>query len=295
VTQRNRSWQREQIRKLRLTARRLIHTFGEGSFRTLFYGRGIEFATLREYVPGDDIRQIEWNTTARRGTPFVKTFVEERDLSILLAVDVSSSMDVKREAMLQLASLITMLAATHDDRIGAMGFTNEVEFYVPPQKNPTQPDRILHLLLSQRGQKRTTSISNALSFLQRVLKKRSILFIISDFLDTKFESRILQLSQKHEIVGIFLYDPAEAGSLSPALIETADPETGRHSLVDGYDTKTLRAQSNFFQKQKQMVARTFGRARSDFLMFPAGEDPGLRMIDFLRRRQTARAPIQLVI
>ena len=242
----------QQIRKLRLTARRLIHTFGEGSFRTMFQGRGIEFAGLREYVPGDDIRQIEWNTTARRGTPYVKTFVEERDLSVMLIIDFSSSMDLKWETVLRITSLLASLADFHDDRIGCLGFTEKIDFYIPPVRNPLQPERILHLLLSQKRSVRKTSIAQALAFLRRVLKKHSLLFLISDFLDRRFEQNLLALSKKHELVGLYVHNPLE-GALPPAaVLDAYDPESGRRLLLDGYHSKTRRTYRAFFQQQKQI-------------------------------------------
>jgi len=283
----------DQIRKLRLTARRRIHTHGEGSFRTMFYGRGIEFATLREYVPGDDIRQIEWNTTARRGTPYVKTFVEERDLSILLVVDLSSSMEVKGRALLPIAALLTTLAELHEDRMGVLGFTNQVEFFSPPRKGPIQPERILHLLLQERAPIRKTSLSAALSFLHRVLKKKTILFLISDFLDREFEQRLLMISRKHEIVGVHPYDSLESALPRSAVLQTRDPETGIRQLIDAYDDDVRSRHMDFFYQQRQSLLRMFAKARADFCMLEATSRADIRMVDFLRRRQATRAPIQM--
>lgn len=282
-----------RIRKLRLTARRLLHTFGEGSFRTTFHGRGIEFASLREYVPGDDIRQIEWKTTARRGSPYVKTFIEERDLSVFLAVDRSSSMEMKSEAVLELVSLITALADYHDDRIGCLGFTDQVEFYVPPRKSPTQAERILHLLLSPEKSSKKTSIQQALLFLQRVLRKHSILFFISDFLDRNFEQSLMSLARKHEIVGIYVYDPVEKHLPERTVMECYEPETKRRELLDGYDHRTRAAYQAFAKQQDQLVSRTFSRSRSDLLTLPATSHAGLRLIEFLRLRQNSKGLLQI--
>jgi uncharacterized protein (DUF58 family) len=285
----------QHIRKLRLTSRRLIQTFGEGSFRTLFHGRGIEFATLREYVPGDDIRMIEWNTTARRGTPYVKTFMEERDLSVVLAVDLSSSMNLKWDSILRIAAIVTTLASFLDDRIGCLGFTDRIEFYLQPLKKPTQPERILHLLMQPRKSMRKTSLADALAFLTRVLKKHAILFLISDFLDRNFQSAMLPLGKKHEMVGVHLYHPAETGWKTAAVVDAQDPETGRRFLIDGYDKKTRESYARFFDEHQKRITRAFGRANADLLMLPAGPGVELQLIEFLRRRQSARAPLQQVI
>jgi len=288
-----RSISREQIKKLRLSSRRLIHTYGEGTFRTLFHGRGIEFATLREYVPGDDIRQIDWNTTARRGTPYVKTFLEERDLSVVLAIDLSSSMELKMDSAMSMASLITSLADIHDDRLGCLAFTEKVEFFLPPAKSPLQPDRVLHLLLSPRRTVRRTALGPALTFLRNVLKKHALVFLISDFLDRNFERSLLSLRPKHEVVGVHLFDPIEKELPRSAVLECFDPESGRRFLLDAYDAKTREAYTGFASEQETIIQKTFGKARADLLMLPSSSHAEMQLIDFLIRRQNSRVPIQL--
>jgi uncharacterized protein (DUF58 family) len=285
---------KQKIRKLRITARRLIQTFGEGSFRTLFHGRGIEFAAIREYVPGDDIRQIEWNTTARRGTPFVKTFVEERDLAIMLAIDFSSSMNRKRETTARLAAILTYLASENDDRIGCLGFSDHIEFFIPPTRSPSQADRILHLLLTHYKETKKTSISNALSFLRRILKKHTILFLISDFLDQRYEQALGALATKHEVVGIDIHDPIESALPTMAVFDAYDPETGKRILIDGYDPAARREYEAFYKQQRQNVTRAFARAKADLLLVLSGPGADLRLVQFLRQRQNSRIPLQLI-
>jgi uncharacterized protein (DUF58 family) len=284
---------KQHIRKLRLTARRLIQTFGEGTFRTMFHGRGIEFAALREYVAGDDIRQIEWNTTARRGTPFVKTFVEERDLVVMLAIDFSSSMNRKRETAARIAAILTYLAHENDDRIGCLGFSDHVEFYIPPSRNPSQPERILHLLLSKQEESKKTSLSTALNFLRRVLKKHTILFVISDFLDQRYEQALGALALKHEVVGIDIHDPIESALPATAIFDAYDPETGKRILIDAYDPAARREYEAFYKQQRQNVTRAFTRARSDLLVVLTGAGSDLKLVQFLRQRQRTRGPLQI--
>lgn len=285
---------KQTIRKLRITARRLIQTFGEGTFRTLFHGRGIEFAALREYVPGDDIRQIEWNTTARRGTPFVKTFVEERDLAVMLAVDFSSSMNRKRETTARIAAILTYLASENDDRIGCLGFSDRVEFFIPPTRSPSQPERILHLLFSHPEGPKKTSLSTALSFLRKVLKKHTILFLISDFLDQRYEQALGALAIKHEVVGIDIHDPIESALPTTAVFDAYDPETGKRILIDGYDAAARREYEAFYKQQRQNVTRAFARAKSDLLLVLSGPGADLRLVQFLRQRQNSRTAVQMI-
>ncbi len=238
---------------------------------------------------------IEWNTTARRGTPYVKTFIEERDLSVMLMVDLSGSMDIKRQSMYRIASVVTTLADYLDDRIGCLGFAEKVEFYLPPTRKQSQPERILHLLLQQPRGVRKTSLTTALGFLGRVLKKHSIVFIVSDFLDRNFQSSLLPLARKHELVGVYLYHPVESGLATAAVIDCTDPESGNRYLLDAADAKTRENYRNFFDEQKKRVARTFARAGADLLMVPAGRSASLQLIEFLRRRQSARAALQLLL
>ena len=283
----------QEIKKLRLTAKRLIHTPSEGSFRTFFHGRGIEFATLREYVPGDDIRQIEWNTTARRGTPYIKTFIEERDLTVMLAIDLSSSMEIKRSVLHRLVALLTTLADYHEDRIGCLGFTDRIDFFYPPAKGHLQPEKILHQLLVTRLPNRKTSIKQALIFLRRVMKKHSILFLISDFLDRNFEQHLLSLSRKHELVGVHLYAPIESSLPHPAVFDCYDPESGRRILIDGYDSKIRTEYLGFFRQQSQLISKSFGQSHADLLSLAAAAQAEIQLLQFLRHRQNARGPLQV--
>jgi uncharacterized protein (DUF58 family) len=282
-----------QIRKLRLTARRLIHTSAEGSFRTMFHGRGIEFAALREYVPGDDIRQIEWNTTARRGAPYIKTFVEERDLSVILAIDLSSSMRVKESTLHRFTALLTTLAAYHEDRIGCLGFADKIEFYLPPSKHTTQPEKILHRLLSVDRSTKKTAIGPALAFLHRVAKKHALLFVISDFLDRNYEQQLLSISRKHEMVGIHLFAGIEKELPRPAIYDCFDPESGKRIMLDGYDASTRVHVREFFHRQSQSISRCFGRTRADLLTIAASPVADAQLLQFLHRRQSARVPLQV--
>src|SRR5262249_32685329 len=282
-----------QIRKLRLTARRLIHTSAEGSFRTMFHGRGIEFSALREYVPGDDIRQIDWNTTARRGAPYIKTFVEERDLSVILAIDLSSSMRIKENTMPRLAALLTTLAAYHEDRIGCLGFAEKVDFYFPPSKHATQPEKILHRLLSVERTTKKTAIGPALAFLHRVVKKHALLFVISDFLDRNYDQQLLALSRRHELVGIHLFAGIEKELPLPAIYDCYDPESGKRILLDGYDGHTRAHIREFFHKQSQSISRSFGRTRADLLTLVSSATADAQLLQFLHRRQSARIPLQV--
>jgi len=259
----------------------------------MFHGRGIEFSALREYVPGDDIRMIDWNTTARRGSPYIKTFVEERDLSVILAIDLSSSMRMKESTLHRIAALLTTLAAYHEDRIGCLGFAEKIEFFFPPSKHATQPEKILHRLLSVERSTKKTAIGPALAFLHRVVKKHALLFVISDFLDRNYDQQLLALSRKHEMVGIHLFAGIEKELPSPAIYDCYDPESGKRILLDGYDSHTRTHVREFFHKQSQSISRSFGRTRADLLTLVSSATADAQLLQFLHRRQSARIPLQV--
>jgi uncharacterized protein (DUF58 family) len=220
--------------------------------------------------------------------------VEERDLTIMIAVDMSSSMVVKSEVLAQFVALITYLAQAHEDRIGCLGFTDKVEFFLPPLKDRRQPERILHLVLNVPQNYRKTSISQALGFLRQILKKKSILFILSDFLDRNYETHLLALAARHEIVGIYLYDLLESSLLENRVYDSYDPESGRRVLIDTYDEKTRKDYSESFRTQKTAVLQSFAKSQSDLLITPTGRTAVTRFMHFLQIRQNSRVPLQMV-
>jgi uncharacterized protein (DUF58 family) len=202
-------------------------------------------------------------------------------------------MEIKSTSVLSLASLIITLADIHEDRLGCLGFSDQVEFFVPPVKSSVQPERILHLLLTQRRSMRKTSIGQALTFLRNVLKKHALLFLISDFLDRNFERALISLRPRHEVVGLQIYDRIERELPPSAVLECYDPESGRRFLIDGYDAKTRAGYKIFGSEQDLFVQNAFGKARADLLMLPSSNLAEKQLIDFLLRRQRSRAPVLL--
>ncbi len=228
----------KRIRQLEIRSRRLVNDLFLGEYLAVFKGRGIEFSEVREYLPGDDIRSIDWNVTARLGEPYVKKFVEERELSVLLAVDVSSSesfgtvAQTKRELATEIAALLAFSAVTSNDRIGLVAFSSVIERFIPPGKGARFVLRLLRELLYLSPRQPGTSIAVALDYLSHVLKRRSTVFLISDFLDEGYESILRVAARRHEIVAISLSDPRERNLPDVGLIEFEDAETGRRSVVD---------------------------------------------------------------
>ena len=230
-----------QVRRLEIRARRLVADRFLGQYHSVFRGRGLEFSEVREYQPGDDVRTIDWNVTARMGAPFVKRFVEERELTVLLAVDVSASQQFgtaaqrKEEVAAELGALLAFAAIANNDRVGLLTFGDRIEAFVPPRKGSRHVLRLVRDLLSMPPARRGTDIGSAIGYLQRTLRRRAIVFLISDFLDTGFEASLRSAAQRHDLVALVLSDPREAELPDVGLVEVEDAETGARIWLDAGD------------------------------------------------------------
>ena len=230
-----------RVRRIEIRARRLVASVFLGEYHSVFRGRGIEFAEVRQYEPGDDIRAIDWNVTARMGQPYIKKYVEERELTVVLIVDVSassafsSSGRTKRELAAEVAATLAFAAVANNDRVGMIAFTDRVEEYVPPAKDRRNVLRILRELLYLEPEGRGTRIGAALSYLARVTRRRAIVFVLSDFFDDAYESQLRAAAIRHEVVALTLNDPREETLPDVGLLELEDAETGKRIVVDTSD------------------------------------------------------------
>jgi uncharacterized protein (DUF58 family) len=227
-----------QIRRLQLRARRAVQTLLGGEYHSVFKGVGLSFEEVREYQPGDDVRSIDWNVTARMGSPFIKRFVEERELTVILLVDVSGSQrfgtqkQPKRAVAAELAALIAFSAIANNDRVGLIAATDEVEKYVAPSKGTKHVLRLLRDILFFEPERRGTSLKTALDYLNQVQRRRAIVFMISDFADAGFESAFRLAARKHDLIAVRITDPREQELPAVGLLQLEDAETGRRLLVD---------------------------------------------------------------
>jgi uncharacterized protein (DUF58 family) len=227
-----------QIRRLQIRARRAVEDLLGGEYHSVFKGTGIAFEEVREYQPGDDIRTIDWNVTARMGHPFIKRFVEERELTVMLLVDCSGSnqfgtrVQLKREVAAELAAILAFSAIANNDRVGLIAFTDRVEKFVPPRKGTTHVLRLIRDVLFFQPQGRATCLREALDFLNRVLVRRAIVFLLSDFLDKDYEQALKRTGKRHDLVAVPIRDPGEAELPAVGLLELEDAETGRQVVVD---------------------------------------------------------------
>ncbi len=235
---------REIIRKIRLKTRRRLNTLFVGEYHSAFRGYGLLFDTVREYQYGDDVRSIDWNVSARMNHLYMKQYVEERELSVVLAVDLSASLlygtgRSKRDALMETASLLLYLAQVNNDRVSVLLFTDRVEKYLPPRKGKTFINSSLDAMLNHRPSGVATDISAAVDFLRRVLKKRSVVFVLSDFLDRDFLPKLKLLGKKHDVIPVIVTDPRERETDLFGLAEYVDLETGEEVITESFPGPTL--------------------------------------------------------
>jgi uncharacterized protein (DUF58 family) len=227
-----------QVRRLHLRARRVVQTLLGGEYHSAFKGAGLSFEEVREYQPGDDIRTIDWNVTARMGQPFIKRFVEERELTLILAVDVSSSQRfgtgqfAKRAVAAELAALLSLCAVSNNDRVGLLAFTDSVERFVAPNKGPRHVLRLLRDILAFEPQKPGTDLTVALDHLNKIQRRRAIVFLLSDFLADGYQDAFRRAARKHDLIAVRIADPRELHWPAVGLVRLEDAETGQQAVID---------------------------------------------------------------
>jgi uncharacterized protein (DUF58 family) len=231
----------KKVRQIEIRTGRLVNDVFAGQYESIFKGRGMEFHEVREYVPGDDIRSIDWNVTARAGHPYVKKFVEERELTVLLMADMSASGNfgsrnkMKSEIMAEIGALLAFSAIKNNDKVGLLLFTDRAEKFIPPKKGRPHVLRVIRELLYYKPEHKKTDIKSALEYLGKVLKKKAVVFLISDFMDSGYEKMLRILNKRHDIVGISITDPRETDIPDIGLLEFEDAETGEHVILDTSD------------------------------------------------------------
>jgi uncharacterized protein (DUF58 family) len=236
----------QKVRRIRIRTRSILESGIVGSYHAVFKGRGMEFASVREYTPGDDVRTIDWNVTARMDAPYVKRYVEERDLTLLLLVDLSGSQAfgsrflLKRDYAAELAAVLAFSAVANQDRVGAVLFTDRVEEYVAPGRGRDHALRIVRDVFALEPAGRGTDVGAALRFARRVLRRRGIVAVLSDFQDHGYERPLGILRARHDVIAFELRDPCEAEVPAAGLVALADPETGERRVVDTSDPAVRR-------------------------------------------------------
>jgi uncharacterized protein (DUF58 family) len=261
----------QKIKGIQLKAKFLANTVLSGDYHTAFKGQGIEFAEVREYVAGDDIRFIDQNVTARMNTPYIKEFIEERELTIMILVDLSASQNfgtinsTKKELAVELSALLSQLALINNDKVGLLVFTDKVEKYLPPKKGKSHVWKVIREVLTFEPQNKHTNISEPLKYLLKAIKKKSIVFLISDFLSEGFEKELKQVSSKHDLISLKITDPKEYEINDVGIISFEDSETGEILDFDTFNNynKTIFKELNLLEQET--LKKVFLSFKSDFI------------------------------
>ncbi len=283
-----------EVRRLEIQARRRAASSLQGDYRSVFRGSGIEFAEAREYVPGDDVRHIDWNVTARTGTPWVKEYTEEREVPVVCAIDVSASQRVGRPSTgrlgvaAELTALLTLSAAHHGDRSGLLLFGEGIERFVPPARGTRHALRLVHELLGYEGLPGASDLAGACEYLLRVLRRRSVVFVITDGLVTHFESALRALARRHDVIALTLLDETDAALPDMGIVEVEDAETGARVLLDSSDELTRRLYRQAADQRAAARRVAFRIAGVDELELPITGEYVEPLVRYFRRRAAAR-------
>lgn len=280
-----------QVKLIELRTRGLVDTVFSGEYQSVFKGHGVEFAEVREYAAGDDYRTIDWNVSARMGHPYVKKYAEERELTVLFAVDMSGSEQFgtrgrfKGEVAAEVAAVIAMAAIRNNDRVGLLLFTDRVEKFVPPKKGRRHALRLIRDLLAFEPVGRGTDLAVALDYLGRVLRHRAIVFFISDFLDSGFERSLKVVSRRHDLVAVTVSDPREYKLPAVGLLELSDAETNKRVTLDS-SSRFVREQFEYLASEHQTKLRRLLRRLSlDQIEIRTDRSYVPPLINFFRMRE----------
>ena len=284
----------KQVRRIEISTRGLVNEVLSGEYHSVFKGRGMNFSEVREYQYGDDIRSIDWNVTARTGAPFVKVFEEERELTVMLVVDVSASGDfgtqerLKGEVAVEICALLAFSATKNHDKVGLIIFSDHVEKFVPPRKGKRHVLRVLRELLYHRPEGRGTDIKAALDYLNHVQRKKAVTFLVSDFRDGGFEKSLAVAGRRHDLIAVRVGDLREREIPSVGLLELEDPETGERVVVNTSDSRFRSAYTERSRSARQELDRTLRRGKVDVIDIETGEPYVRPLMRFFKDRMRRR-------
>ncbi len=280
----------KKVRKIEIKTRRLSdHVFG-GEYHSTFKGRGMTFSEVRQYQYGDDVRNIDWNVTARYNEPYIKVFEEERELTLMLLVDVSGSElfgttgQFKNEVVTEIAATLAFSALQNNDKVGMTLFTDKIELFIPPKKGKSHVLRIIRELLEFKPTSSKTDLSQALKYLTNVIKKKAIVFVLSDFMTDDYSDTIKIVGRKHDVTGIRVYDPREENIPNLGLVQMLDEETGESMLVN---TGSKKIRDNYHRQYRERVdyfKQVFSRSGSGTLSCRVDESYVTKLLGYFKRR-----------
>jgi uncharacterized protein (DUF58 family) len=284
----------KKVRKIEIKSRGLSNHIFSGQYHSVFKGRGMAFSEVREYQYGDDIRNIDWNVTARFNHPYIKIFDEERELTVMLLIDVSGSNHfgtvniLKEEMITEIAAVLAFSAIQNNDKVGVIFFSKNVEKFIPPKKGLSHILRIIRELIDFKPENKETNVSEALRYFTNVIKKRCTAFIISDFLNTGFEDAIKIANKKHDLIAVTIYDPRETEIPDVGLMRIKNAETGQQRWVDTSNSKVRLKYKVWYEKHYKYVSDIFKKSGLDVVRIRTDQDYVKPLVNLFRKREARR-------
>lgn len=279
-----------KVRQIEIKTKGLSNQLFSGEYHTAFKGKGMAFSEVREYMPGDEIRTIDWNVTARFDHPYVKVFEEEREMTVMLLIDVSTSENFgtrsqsKREMIAEIAATLAFSANQNNDKIGAILFSDEIELFIPPKKGKKHILRIIREMIETKPKSKKTDLNQVLQFYRNTIKKRSIVFLLSDFLSSNFEQSMRIVAKKHDLIGLRIYDETELNLPKIGLVEFINPETGESRFINTNRKTNRIIYENESKHHFETIARLFQKNAIDFESFSTNKSFVIPLINLLKRR-----------
>ena len=283
----------KKVRKIEIKTRGLSRNIFAGEYHSAFKGRGMALSEVREYQYGDDIRNIDWNVTARYNHPYIKIFEEERELTVMLVIDVSGSHDfgtsdmLKQNVITEIAAILAFSAISNNDKIGVIFFSDKIEKFIPPQKGRTHALRIIRELIEFKPESRSTDIAQALRYLTNAMKRHVTAFVISDFIDNSpsIEQALSIAGNKHDVVGLHIYDERETALPAVGMIKLKDAETGEYLWVDSSSSKVRRMYTDYWLKRKANLDILLKKSGVDYVSINTSEDYVKSLVALFKKRE----------
>jgi len=267
----------KKVRLIEIKTRHIVNNLFGGEYHSAFKGMGMEFAEVREYCPGDDIRAIDWNVTARTGKPFIKKYDEERELTVMLIIDVSASgffgtgESLKSDIMIELASILSFSAIKNNDKVGLLLFSDQIEKFIPPKKGKSHVLRVIREMIYHQAIDRKTDISNALGHIQKVLKRKSIIFLLSDFWDDFYQQSMKLINKKHDLINIQILDKTELVIPRLGLIKFHDAETQSSAWIDTNNMHIQKKTEKYIRNKNEFIKNFCKKNKIDFISIDTAE------------------------
>jgi uncharacterized protein (DUF58 family) len=280
----------KKVRKIEIKTKGLSNHIFSGEYHTAFKGKGMAFSEVREYQPGDDVRSIDWNVTARYNSPFVKVFEEEREMTVILLIDVSGSSDfgtqtqLKREVATEIAAVLSFSAINNNDKIGVLFFSDKIEKFIPPKKGKSHILRIIRELITFESESKKTNIEVALKYFNNVIKKRAVCFILSDFMDTNFDKSLKIARNKHDIIALRIHDQREETLPNVGLIKVEDAESGQTRWMDSSNKQVRTNYNNNYREFEKELKQNLQSSGVDHIDIKTGKDYIKPLMSFFKNR-----------